>query len=237
MSANKWFYGVAGWMLGGPLGALLGYWIGSYFDNRAEEAADEAPNAQHDNFVFSLLVLTAAMIKADGRVMHSEMEYVRATFRRNFGDEAATQASDILRTLVKQDIDVQGCCTQMAAHMNEGERLQLLAYLVGIARADGHLDEREAALLRQMCVWLGLALAELDSLLGMGGATADEAYKVLEVSPDASDEEVRRAYKRLVLKHHPDRVATLGDDVKRAAEEKLKLINEAYERIRAARGL
>ena len=61
--------------------------------------------------------------------------------------------------------------------------------------------------------------------------------KLLEILPTATDEEVRAAYRKLVLKHHPDRVATLGEDIKRAAEEKLQDINNAKEIIYKARGI
>ena len=64
-----------------------------------------------------------------------------------------------------------------------------------------------------------------------------DAYKVLEIEPSATDEEVRKAFRQLALKHHPDRVATLGEDVRRAAEEKFQQINNAKERIYKARGM
>jgi DnaJ like chaperone protein len=79
--------------------------------------------------------------------------------------------------------------------------------------------------------------AEVNSLLNLGGDSLEEAYKVLEVSPDATDQEVRAAYRQLALKHHPDRVATLGEDVKKAAEEKFQQINNAKEKIYKARGM
>ena len=78
---------------------------------------------------------------------------------------------------------------------------------------------------------------EVESMLNMRGKSLDEAYKVLEISPDATDEEVRAAYKKMALKHHPDRVATLGEDIRKAAEEKFQDINNAKERIYKARGM
>ena len=75
------------------------------------------------------------------------------------------------------------------------------------------------------------------AMLNLGGNSLEAAYKVLEILPTATDEEVRAAYRKLVLKHHPDRVATLGEDIKRAAEEKLQDINNAKEIIYKARGI
>lgn len=82
-----------------------------------------------------------------------------------------------------------------------------------------------------------LSAQELDSMLHLKGETLDDAYKVLGLTPQATDDEVKKAYRRLALEHHPDRVAKLGEDVRRAAEKKFQEINAAKERIFKARGL
>ena len=74
-------------------------------------------------------------------------------------------------------------------------------------------------------------------MLNLSGDSLDEAYKVLEVAPTATDEEVRAAYRRLALKHHPDKVAALGEDIRKAAEVKFQQINAAKERVYKARGM
>ena len=84
---------------------------------------------------------------------------------------------------------------------------------------------------------MALSAQEVESMLNLGGKTLDEAYKVLEIEPTATDDEVKKAYRKMALKHHPDRVATLGEDVKKAAEEKFQQINNAKEMIFKARGI
>ncbi len=79
-------------------------------------------------------------------------------------------------------------------------------------------------------MYMGLSVKEVESMLNLGGSSLNEAYKVLEIEPTATNDEVRAAYRRLALKHHPDRVATLGEDIKKAAEEKFQSINNAKER-------
>jgi DnaJ like chaperone protein len=125
----------------------------------------------------------------------------------------------------------------LASALTYEQRLQLLAFLCGIAKADGHVSPEEIDALKEIALYMQMAEAEVNSLLNLGGDSLDEAYKVLEVTPDATDQEVRAAYRKLALKHHPDRVATLGEDVRKAAEEKFQQINNAKEIVYKARGM
>ena len=259
MGIGKWIGGIIGFMAGGPLGALAGYALGSLLDNsidnsNSEEIYNEQNNnysnyGQRNSFLFSLLVMCSYIIKADGKVMHSEMEFVRKFLRVNFGNEAAVQGNDILLKLFEQrkQMDAQNpmafkntireCGMQIKQHLSYEERLQLLNFLAQIAKSDGNVCSAEIDALKEVAVAMGLSTKEVESMLNLGGNTLEEAYKVLEVEPTATDEEVKKAYKKLALKHHPDRVATLGEDVKKAAERKLQQINNAKDIIYKARGI
>jgi DnaJ like chaperone protein len=193
--------------------------------------------------------MASYIIRADGRIMHSEMEYVRNFLRQNFGEEAAKEGNDILLRLFEQRKEmernnpyafintIRQCAAQLASALTYEQRLQLLAFLCGIAKADGQVSPEEVDALKEIARYMQMQEAEVNSLLNLGGDSLEEAYKVLEVSPDATDQEVRAAYRQLALKHHPDRVATLGEDVKKAAEEKFQQINNAKEKIYKARGM
>ena len=253
MGATKWIGGILGWMVGGPLGALLGYGIGSLFDKpevvdytESERNTDEG---NRNSFLFSLLAMSSYVIAADGRIMHSEMEYVRNFLRTTFGERAVTQGQDILLKLFEQkkQMDarspgayrntIRQCAEQIAQHMNYEQRLQLLSFLAGISKADGKVQPEEVVALKEIARYMGLTEQEVDSMLSLGGSSLADAYKVLEISESATDAEVKKAYRQLALKHHPDTVASLGADVQRASEEKFKQITEAYERIKQARGM
>ena len=132
---------------------------------------------------------------------------------------------------------IRQCCAQIAMNMGQSERLQLLNFLVMISQADGVVSTEEVTALKEVALYLGLSNAEIDSMLNLKGNSIEDAYKVLELSPDATDDEVRKAYRKLALKHHPDRVATLGEDVRNAAQKKFQEINTAKERIYKARGI
>lgn len=259
MAAGKWLGGFIGLMAGGPLGALAGLVLGSIFDVMTEKGTDDTSsrvysqqqsiNGQRNSFLFSLLVLASYIIKADGKIMHSEMEMVRKFLRTNFGEAAVNEGEDILTRLFQEqdrmnstnpyafkDL-IRQCCAQIAMNMGQSERLQLLNFLVMISQADGVVSPEEVTALKEVAIYLGLSNAEIDSMLNLKGNSIEDAYKVLEISPDATDDEVRKAYRKLALKHHPDRVATLGEDVRNAAQKKFQEINTAKERIYKARGI
>ncbi len=255
MAIGKWIGGVIGWMAGGPLGALAGFVIGSLFDSTVittniQTQNNDDPTIGHRNsFLFSMLVMASYIIKADGKIMHSEMEFVRRFLRDNFGEQAMNEGNQILLNLFEQrkrmdavnpnsfKQTIYDCGQQIAANLNYGERLQLLRFLAMIAMSDGNVCVQEIEALREVATAMNLSANDVDSMLNLGSSNLDAAYKVLEIDPSATDDEVKAAYRALAKKHHPDRVATLGDDIHKAAEEKFRQINEAKEQIFKARNI
>ena len=192
---------------------------------------------QRNSFFMSLLVLSSAVIKADGKTLQAELDCVRNFFRSNFGEQAAQQAIQILRQLDSQQVNVYSVGGQIAANMNYSQRMQLLQYLVQIAMADGEFAKAEKSVIECIGSVIGLNTSDVNSLISMYYKEELSAYKVLEISPDATDDEVRAAYRRMAMKNHPDRVATLGPDVQKAATERFRQIAEAYETIKKQRGM
>ena len=255
MAIGKWIGGVIGWMAGGPLGALAGFVIGSLFDSTVittniQTQNNDDPTIGHRNsFLFSMLVMASYIIKADGKIMHSEMEFVRRFLRDNFGEQAMNEGNQILLNLFEQrkrmdavnpnsfKQTIYDCGQQIAANLNYGERLQLLRFLAMIAMSDGNVCVQEIEALREVATAMNLSANDVVSMHNLGSSNLDAAYKVLEIDPSATDDEVKAAYRALAKKHHPDRVATLGDDIHKAAEEKFRQINEAKEQIFKARNI
>ena len=206
---------------------------------------------QRNSFMFSLLVLSSYIINADGKIMHSEMELVRRFLRQNFGEEASQQGNSILLKLFEQQkrigmaeyrTVIQDSCHQIRSNMLYEQRLQLLNFLVMIAQADGVVSPEEVIALKEVAIHLGLSEEDVEQMLNLrsGSSTSsslEDAYKVLGIAPTATNDEVKAAYRKMALKHHPDKVAALGEDVRRAAEKKFQEINDAKERIFKARGM
>ena len=208
MGLGKWIGGIVGFMAAGPLGALAGYAIGSMFENNAEESSGSYqggynsdrsyeynhPNyGQRNSFLFSMLVMASYIIKADGKVMHSEMEFVRQFLRLNFGEAAVAEGNQILLNLFEQrkQMDANNpsafkntiyeCGVQIRQNMGYEERLQLLNFLAKIAQSDGNVCQAEIEALKEVATAMGLSVQEVESMLNLGGNTLEQAYKVLEI--------------------------------------------------------
>ncbi|TDN97179.1 TerB family tellurite resistance protein [Sunxiuqinia elliptica] len=238
----KWIAGGLGWAFLGPLGGIVGFVVGSMMDTnngQAGPAGSTTTRQPHTTttggYVMSLLVLVAAVMKADGKVLRSELEYVKQFFVRSFGSSSAQEAIKMLRDLLKQNIPVADVCLQIQKNMDYSSRLQLLHFLFGIAQADGQVDTTEFKMIEHMAQNMGISSKDFESIKAMFIANTDAAYKILEVDANATDEEIKKAYRKMAMKYHPDKVSYLGEDFQNAAKEKFQKVNEAYESIKKER--
>jgi DnaJ like chaperone protein len=237
---GKWIGGGLGFVMGGPLGAILGFLIGSMVDNTTIHTSTYTSSPQRTapgDFGMSLLVLVAAIMKADGKVVKSELDYVKQFFARQFGQSMAQEALVMLRDILKQDIPVRDVCTQISRNMDYSSRLQLLHLLFNISVADGAANASEIDMIEKISGYLGIASSDYVSIRNMFVPETDSAYKILEIEPAATDEEVKKAYRKMAMKYHPDKVSHLGEEFRKTADEKFKSVNEAYEKIKKERNM
>jgi DnaJ like chaperone protein len=241
-SFGKWIGGGLGWAFGGPIGALIGFAVGSMFDSSTINVSTNVlgPNRTTEgDFKMSLLVLMACIMKADGRVDKSELAVAKKFLVANFGEQGALDALQILKGILDQNIDETQVAVQINQYMNYSSKLELVHLLFNIAYADGEVVDSELAVIQRVAGIFRISSLDFDSLKApyMKSIDRDWAYKSLEIETNATNEEIKKAYRRMAKKYHPDLVNDLGEDVKKSATEKFRSINEAYESLKKQRSM
>lgn len=226
-----------GFAFGGPIGAIIGLAIGSIYASSTKEAKkDLGNNYQQRDFNVSLLVLSAAVMRSDGYVKKSELDCVKRFYLETFGQARAEKYILMLREILKQSYDLREVCQQIAENMNYSMRLQIMHFLFRIAAADDDICTDELDVLEAIASYLSIH-SDYDSIKAMFVKEDNRDYVILGVEETATNEEIKKAYRAMAKKYHPDRVSRLGDDVRKAAEAKFQEINGAYERIKKQRGI
>lgn len=245
-SWRKWILGGLGWAVGGPIGGIMGFALGSIGEEAAKNYKPETNpfggRAQPayvlpNDFSAALMVLCAAVMMADQKLMRSELDYVKAFFVRTFGKEHTQERMSLFREILKQDIPISSVCQQIRNNIDHSGRLEMLHLLFGLAASDGEVSYDELAVIERIATLTGISGKDFLSIKAMFERGPDTAYTILEIDVTASDEEVKKAYRKMAMKFHPDKVHHLGAEYQRDAQEKFRKINEAYEKIKKKRGM
>lgn len=240
----KWLGAGLGWAFGGPIGAVLGYALGSAFQEMDQSEIDDFQRSreghsgtQSGDFEVSLLILSASVIKADGKKTQAELDFVRNHFVQMYGKDRANQAFRLFKEIINNnDISIRQVCIQISKNMDHASRLQLLHYLFGIAKSDGYVDKEEVDAIKTIAGYLYINPRDFESIKAMFYDDTKSAYRILELEKSASNEEVKKAYRKMARKYHPDRVAHLGEEHLAGAKEKFQKVQEAYELVKKERG-
>lgn len=241
----KWFAAFLGYFLFRLPGAIIGFLVGSFIDNTSSRNGARSifedlsrQKVSPADFELHLLSLCSIVIKADGQVSQRELDYVRQYFLSTYGKE---KANAIFRTFnevnKKREISAQHICTYLNQRTRYEVRLQLLHFLFGIAQSDGSIRPLEIDKIREIARYLRVGRSDFESIMAMFVKSADTAYKILEIQKTATDDEVKKAYRTMAKKYHPDKVITENEAIKRGAEEKFKQVQKAYEQIQDERDI
>ena len=241
----KWFAAFIGYLFFRLPGALVGFVIGSLLENIGRPGSSGSlyedltrQRVSPADFELHLISLCSIVIKADGQVSQRELDYVRQYFLSTYGKE---KANAIFRTFnevnKKREISAYRICTYLNQRTRYEVRLQLVHFLFGIAQADGSVSQAEINKLKEIAGYLRIGSYDFESIKAMFIKSTDNAYKILEIEKTATDDEVKKAYRKMAKKYHPDKVVTENEAIKKGAEEKFKQVQKAYEEIQKERGI
>jgi len=228
--------GLGCWFLG-PVGALLGFVFGTLAEGISSNLSEyKKESSPRNGFVTSLLVLIAAVMKADGKIVKAELSYVKIYLLQSLGEQQSSQALLMLREILKKEIPLGQVCSQIKTQVDYNACIELVHVLFGVANSDGLLPVSEQNVIQQIALALGISNNDYDSILSMYRTNTNSAYKVLGVDLSSTDDEIKKAYRRMAIKFHPDKIAHLGDEFQASAKVKFQKVNDAFESLKKLRG-
>ena len=242
---RKLLWGSFGWALGGPIGAILGYAYAQltekdsagYWGSGQTYRSTAYPKTKPGDFIVSLLVLFAKIMKADDQLLKSELDYVKSFLLQQFDKSQVRDFMIIFKDILQQDYPLKDVCRQIQRSMDHPSRIELIHVLFGLSRADGHVHPEEVRVINTISRYLNVNEKDFESIKAMFIEDSRSSYTILEIKSSAKDNEVKRAYRKMANKYHPDKVAHLGEDLRKLAEEKFKAVNNAYQTIKKERGM
>ncbi len=242
----KWILAVLGYMFFRFPGAILGFIIGTLIDNWSRSAGGfkgvfaegGATTVTPGDFELNLLSLASLVIKSDGTVSQRELDYVRAYFVQAYGKERANATFRTFNEVIKsREISAQRIGQYLQQRTRYEVRLQIIHFLFSIAKADGMVSQAELNMLSDISGYLNIMKRDFESIKAMFFQTADNAYKILEIEKTATDAEVKKAFRTMAKKYHPDKLQHMDEAYRRGAEDKFRKVQEAYEHIQKERGI
>lgn len=251
----KFIGALAGYFLLGNhfSGAIAGFVLGSVIDtltngsqNQTGKATDDvfsyykqqSSSATSEDFATMLIALSAAVMKADGKVLKVELDFIKSFFSQQFGPQFNVNHLQLLKQFVEgREIPLQKICDDIKYRTQVEIRIQLMHYLFGIAKADGHVADSEINVLKQIASYLAIPNSDFESVKNMFYRDANSDYKVLAIEQSATDDELKKAYRQMAIRYHPDKVAQMGEEYQKGANEKFQQIQQAYENIKKQRGI
>ena len=231
ISGKQILWGSLGWAFGGPIGGILGV----IFAGSSEKNYRQVKQSQAGDFMVSLLVLFAKVMKADGKLLKSELDYVKSFLKRNLSRQQAQVFIKMFQEILKQEYSTAEVCRQIQRSMDHPSRLELMHVLFGLSASDGEIPPEEVRVIHTISGYLNISNKDYESIKAIFIKDINSVYKILEIDSSASDNDVKKAYRKMAVKYHPDKVAHLGKEIQKTAEEKFKAVNDAYSEIKKQR--
>lgn len=225
--------GGLGWALGGPIGAILGAALGTIFSeeiSNVKKSSKRFKNPETD-FHASLLVLASVVIKADGKIDRRELDFVRRQFVKWFGINKTNNSFNVFKSLIKTEPNLLNICQQIKSNMPLQGRIQIISFLFDLSFADGTISSNENKQIARISSYLGISSQEFYQLESIKTKKVKDPYEILGITSSCSDQELKKMYRKLVKKYHPDSLHDMGKEVVLEAENTFRKIQESYEEI------
>ena len=229
-----------GWAMGGPIGAILGYAFASLSDQpkrRASYGRTTLSRTSTKDFMVSLLILLASVMKADEKLLRSELEYVKRFLLNQFNKDDVNNYILIYKEILKQDYSLHQVCMQIQRSMDHPSRLELIHLLFGLSSADGETHFKEIDVIQIIARYLNVSDRDFASIKAMFVKDTKSSYQILGINSSTTNDEVKKAFRKMAKKYHPDKVIHLGKELQESAEEKFVAVNKAYKDIKRERGM
>ena len=167
----------------------------------------------------------------------SELDYVKHFLKQQFGVRQAGELMMVFKEILGQDYPLRDVCRQIQRSMDHPSRLELIHILYGLSASDGDVHEKEIHVIQTIANYLNINNNDYESIKAIFAKDSEAPYRVLEIDRSASGDEIKKAYRKMANKYHPDKVAHLGKEMQDLAEEKFKAVNDAYQNIKKERGI
>ena len=233
---TKWIVGIAGFLFTGNfLGAFVGYHLGKRISRnfRSKKKMFEM------SFEMSLLVLATLVIRADGKIKKEELDCVRLFFVQSFGKAKSDIYFKVFNEIKRKPFpSLRSICLEINQNVNHKSRLQILHFLFSLAHSDGNVDNKELDVIQKIAKYFWINHHDFKSIEAMflNKNNLDNAYSILGVTKTATNDEIKKAYRKIIKKYHPDKLIDVGEDVIKMAKDKFQAVQEAYQKIKLKRG-
>lgn len=240
----RWIAAIIGYSIFRFPGAIIGFLLGSLFEGssssnggRRNIFTQSKQGVSPAEFELNLLSLASLVIKADGIVNQKELDFVRQYFVQAYGKEQANATFKVFNEEIKKkQLSAQKIAAFLRNKMRYESRLQIIHFLFSVAKADGQISDSEVREINNITGFLGINHRDFESIKAMFFSNPDSAYKILEIEKTANPDQIKKAYRTMVKKYHPDKLQHMDEVYRNGAEEKFRKVQEAYEQIQKERG-
>lgn len=240
----RWIAAIIGYSIFRFPGAIIGFLLGSLFEARSSSNGSRRSiftqskqGVSPAEFELNLLSLASLVIKADGIVNQKELDFVRQYFVQAYGKEQANATFKVFNEEIKKkQLSAQKIAAFLRDRMRYESRLQIIHFLFSVAKADGQISDPEVREINNITGFLGINHRDFESIKAMFFSNPDSAYKILEIEKTANPDQIKKAYRTMVKKYHPDKLQHMDEVYRNGAEEKFRKVQEAYEQIQKERG-